>query len=387
MKKIYISLLIFYLLIHIIIPYTIYQVFGFHPIYPLGSTIERSAINKVVLLNFIPILCAILFILVLPKAQKQLESNLGNILPYYIIVLIYSTLSLYFSGGFVGIRAGNNNGTVFGYLSIFLNYWVILVILITSQKKRFNIGLVLFTFVLVKTISGSRSGPFTLIFAFIFIQGFQNFQIYKKKFLKYLLIFLILSPFLFIFATLLRDKPIGNVMNTIIGRISTIETGAFPIMAFDQKNEAALSIFYDKYNFFRQLQLSFDSFFPGNLFEFDIHPNQYYRSAFFGRSLESSFNYYVSINMTLPVYFYMYFGFYGSILLTTLSILLIYICLLFSWTKNRIMFFSILLSVYGVLFYFDFVKIISEFISIYLTAAVVFFISKKKFILGKHLTL
>ena len=97
--------------------------------------------------------------------------------------------------------------------------------------------------------------------------AFENYQLYKKSIKKLLGSLLIISPFMFLFATILiRKSDIelepNIIVRLIMGRMSFLETSMLPIHYKDINDP--LNIFYDKYGVLNQVKQIIDSVFPGN---------------------------------------------------------------------------------------------------------------------------
>jgi hypothetical protein len=192
--------------------------------------------------------------------------------------------------------------------------------------------------------------------------AFENFSFYKKKILTFLKFAVVVSPILFVYATQIRYgadyidyKTIGNL---IMGRVSFVELGMIPIHYYDT-GDLDLSLFYEKYGIIHQTKLILDSLIPGDVFGFDVMPNNYYRSIFLGYSEDFVIDNYMSMNITLPVYFYMFMGYFGS-LFTYLYMLGYYsVCKLLK--KSPFLVLLLLSTLYETLVYFDWVMVFSQF--------------------------
>lgn len=154
-----------------------------------------------------------------------------------------------------------------------------------------------------------------------------------------------------------------------MGRMSFLETSMLPIHYKDMNDP--LNIFYDKYGLLNQVKQIIDSIFPGNLFGNDVMPNQYYRAAFMGYSVNFVVNVYTSINITLPVYLYMYVGSFFSCLIG-IGILVLYYKLLIKSAGNIFIVVPLLASLYHLLYFFDWVMWFLQFFTFMLTSFTVY---------------
>ena len=369
MKKIFISILLFFMGFHFILPLIYYKIFGVITIYTYFY--DKASATKAILLNIISISATILIILFLPDKKRKIEPkyNYTNLLFY--IAAIYSIYFFMLAGNYAGIRSGSLLGSIYMYIKIFLDIGLILFVVLFYQRKRINIFIIVIVFVLLQTYFGSRSAVISLILLLLFFPIYQNYDKYKRKIKKIAVLIIILSPMLFFFATWMRGRKFAHsiwLVNTVIGRISMIESSMLPIYYKspmppiyykddkdrEHSNIGNLDIFYEKYSLLNQFKLSFNSLFPGAIFKEDVDPNQYYRTAFLDVPEDVAKKYYTSINITFPVYVYMYSNFGIAILISILVYIMYYFILLLS--KNYIYFFiPLLVSLYGFLYFFDFV--------------------------------
>jgi hypothetical protein len=223
-------------------------------------------------------------------------------------------------------------------------------------------------FIVVQTLAGSRSAILSVFTTFLVGAAFENFKFYRKRLLVFLKYAFIISPILFIYATQLRYgndyldyKLIGNI---IMGRVSFIELGMIPIHYYDNGG-LDLTLFYEKYGFIHQTKLIIDSLIPGDVFGFDVMPNNYFRAIFMGYSEEFVTQNYMSMNMTLPVYFYMLFGYLGVFF--TYIYIMCYFSVCYLLRKSPFLVLLLLATLYETLIYFDWVMVFSQFFSGLLT--------------------
>lgn len=329
---------------------------GFVPIY--SSLVDVSALIKCFFLIVTPLLLSLLILSFLPEDHKIAPNIEGKpVTELFYFSVLFKLVVFYYFGGFSGIISGQVTGTFSNYFSLFLNPFILLLVVLFVQKKKANIVLAVLFYVISITLSGSRSGILAVVFVFLIGFSFQTFHAYRSRLYSFLKYGLLLAPLLFIFGTSIRgatdiiDKSV--LLNQIIGRMSALETAMMPVHYLD--NNLDLDLFYDKYNFWNQLKLILDSIIPGQIFQYDVMPNNYYRAIFMGASKSFVMENYMSINLTLPVYLYIKYS-YLSVLFTVIYILGFYkIVLLF---KNFPLIVIVILSVfYNVLYYFDWVMV------------------------------
>jgi len=223
-------------------------------------------------------------------------------------------------------------------------------------------------------MTGSRSGFLSLFIIFLMYPAFSNFAIYKKRIRNVLIALAVISPILFLAATMyVREVNVlftpDLIMRMIMGRLSFLETSMLPIHYKDMGDP--VEIFYQKYDLLNQLKLIIDTLFPGNLFGSDVMPNQYYRAAFMGYSESFVVDVYTSINITLPVYLYMYFGSVFSCLFSV-CIIVVYYKLCSRVRNNIFLFVPLLITLYGLLVFFDWTIWFLQFFTCMLTTFTVY---------------
>lgn len=171
-----------------------------------------------------------------------------------------------------------------------------------------------------------------MFFNVILILGIKISRDMKQKIGVLIMIAVLIAPFLYAVSTISR----GGAQNTveymakqIVARLSYIEPGGIELQQYVEKtyNKA---VFLEKYGLKNQTEQIINSMFPGDIFENDVQPNQYWRTIFAGWNKEEARKYYTSSTMILPMYFYLK---YGGIL--GISLCVIFSCGLF-WIICRI---------------------------------------------------
>lgn len=357
MKKALIAILLYVLILHVLIPCIYYIFVGFTPVY--SSLIDYPSLYKAIFLITIPLLLSV-FILKISSKKEYLirptvEGKPISVLFYFSI--FFKLINFYLSGGFGGLLSGGSSGSLSNYISLFLNPFTLLLIMLFVQKDRISVIKAVFFYVAYITMSGSRSGVISIFFILFIGMAFEGYKYYGGKIKSFLKYGLILAPVLFIYATVTRG--IGElvgfdfIVNQIIGRMSTLETSMLPL--YYESSNLDLSLFYLKYDFWHQLKLCIDALLPGQIFEFDVMPNNYYRAMFMGYTESFVIENYMSVNFTLPIYLYLKYG-YFSILFTVLYVVGFYRILLFFKQKPFVV--IILLSAfYDMIYFFDWVMV------------------------------
>jgi hypothetical protein len=367
MKKTIIAIIIYFLMLHVLLPGAYYLCNGFMPIY--SDFENRQALIKSFFLICIPLIITIFILRFLPKRNDIISPNIDGkpvtFLFYFSILL--KLVILFTTGGFAAAISGETNGTVSNYISLFFNPFTLLLVLLFVQKKRSNIVIAILFYVLSVTLSGSRSGIITIFFVFFIGYTFEIFKIYQKKLSNFLKYSIFLTPIIFIFATKLRGVDevfsLDFLLNQIVGRMSVLETSMLPVYYYD--NNLNLELFYDKFSFWNQLKLIIDGILPGQIFDFDVMPNNYYRAMFLDYSESFVFDNYMSVNLTLPIYLYLKYS-YFSIIFCVMYVLGFYKLTLL--LKRYPLFVIILLSVfYNILYFFDWDMVFSQLYISFLT--------------------
>jgi hypothetical protein len=357
MKKVFISILLFYLIFHFVIPGIYFLIDGNFNTYT--GTEDNENILKAFLLNAITILGTILIIILLPekKSETKIAPKFYKLTTLFYISICFSGIYFFAGGGFEGRISGRTLGSVFNYIAFFLSPFMILLCVLFFQRRKFNIIVLFLIYLMYATATGSRSGIFSLLIIFLIYPLFANYKVYKKSIRRLLLFLLILSPLMYILATVLirrADIPLSTdiIVRMIMGRLSFLETSMLPIH-YKALNDP-LDIFYTKYGIINQIKLAIDALFPGNLFGGDVMPNQYYRAAFMGYTESYVATAYMSVNITLPIYLYMYFGGFFSCVVG-IGILVFYYKLCVKFKNRAFLFVPLIATLYGTLVYFDWV--------------------------------
>jgi len=382
MKRAFISILLFFWGLHIAFPMLYYSYYGFFTIYSNISSPE--ALQKAFWMNTATIFGTVAVLIALPDKKEKIQPIYYSLTSLFYLVFLYSLIYLISIKGFTGILSGAAKGTVFGYLNKFVDMGVIFLVIIGYQKNKYSIITMLLLFLIITTVFGSRSCIIAIILStMIIFPMFTNYSIYKNKIYIFIIIFTALSPLMFYYGTLSRGINVDRnlLSRQIVGRISSLELSMIPINCKDNNISGCnLDMFYEKYNPVRQILQSIDTMYPGNIWVTDVLPSQYYRVAFLGWNEEKAKSFYTSMNMTLPVYFYMYTN---ETIASILSIITL-VCYYLVWMrfrKNIYIFLGMILTLYFMLQYFDFVMLYYQFFIYILTIATVqLFINVKKYL-------
>jgi hypothetical protein len=361
LKKAIIALIIYVLTIHVVLPGLFYLYTGLIiPIY--SSLLDIHSFVKAGIIISVSLIISVILLCFFKKDQpiKPIIKGAPVAVLFYGSV-IFQLLIFYITGGFGAILAGEANGTLLKYISLFLNPYVLLLVLIFGQEKKIKILKAIVFYIIAITLSGSRSGILTVFFIFFIGLAFETLKFYEKKVIKFLKYTLILAPFLYVFATQIRNTnsttDYSFLQYAIAGRMSTLETAMLPVYYYDNKLD--LNLFYEKYSFINQLKLVVDGFIPGQIFDYDVMPNNYFRAIFTGYSIPFVQENYVSINITLPIYLYLKYNYWG-ILFTVFYIVGFYLILRF-FKRSPLIVIVLLSGFYNILYFFDWVMVFNQF--------------------------
>lgn len=370
MKKAIIGIILYFLTIHVVLPALFYWYKG--GVFPIYNTfLDMPAYTKAGLLIFISFSISLLVLLFLPKGKTIVPKlNTTAITSLFYFSVLFKLFTFYLYGGYSGLLAGDGAGKINTYIAIFLNPFTLLLILFFGQSKKSSLIKPIIFYIISVTLSGSRSGILSVFFVFFIGLAFDSFSFYKNKIIKFLKYSLILSPMLYVFATQTRNGSTVDysfLQYAIVGRMSTIETAMYPVYYKD--NNLDMNLFNEKYSVVNQFKLILDAFLPGQFFDFDISPNNYYRAMFMDASLNYVRENYMSINMTLPVYLYVKYG-YFCVFLTVIYIIGFY--RLINYLKeNPLIVIALLSCFYSMIYYFDWLMTFTELYSALLTVCTV----------------
>lgn len=396
MKIYYILFLIFAAFFHFILPHLFYEKVGFLSGYFAQGDkfFHKDSYYLCMYLNVASLLIAsaIVFFIPLNNKMKMSTSKYPNL--FYYSAMAFGFFFMYYSGGHSGVLQGKLLGTWASYLGLFLGSTTVLLLTICYLGNS-NVIVILMSYILISVLSGSRSAPvFLIVSFFIYMSANQS----RKRVIAYLsmVVFASLSSFYFFdVATKIREntnlnlqtasesfittteKPvfspetsnyfqeIASKIYPIVTRVSYLENGMIPIMFKDQNLDSEkLKLFYEKYSLFSQLNLFKNYFFPAkfknavnevfpNLFEFDLPANQYYRQIFLNYSREQVFSRYMSINLTFPVYVYMYSNAYVAVLVYVLVIVGMFVSFNFLIPRYPLSSIVLMSSLYNLMTFFD----------------------------------
>lgn len=391
-KQIFYLLMSFLFCFHFLAPLICYFFFGLSPTYQI-QYFEQASILKGLYLNLSSFVLGSFFIYITPFTPKIIITNqFYRSKIYLIIAIIFSLGALISLGNFENSLKSLHQPSgilIFGNMFVNLDYYFLF-------SFAFAVDFLPSTqiiYVIRNLIAASRSASLSLSLFIPYTLWSSNAKTYLKKYLIFLFMAILLSVFSFNWASNIRsqffkknstinEKIIQSfsinkqLVNKIIGRVSFLELSMLPII-YKDKNLPNIQIFYDKYSVINQLKLIANNLVPGDIFASDVMPNQYYRSAFMNMSLQIAKENYTSINMTLPVYFYMYFNFLPAVIITGIIIWVYYIFTCAAFNLHPIIGSIFIYNFYSYfLSFFDFVTLI-KFLALGIIATSFFMISSK----------
>lgn len=360
MKRQFSIILLFFLCFHFIIPWLYFMMYGFVNLY---STVQGYT---GMIVNLIAIIGTVCVIRLLPPAKKVTIPSLNHVSSFFFIAILIIVYKFISGGGYLGALSGNNHGTWISFLSLFFNVNIAFFLMMCLQKDIKHVYFLICIYVILMTSTGSRSAVIGVLFVIFYLPLFYNNNFVGHKIKRILIVLAIISPMIFLYGTSVRGYIDRELLGKIIvGRISFVELSMIPLQG---RSDGSMDevIFDEKYSFSNQAKQVVNVLSPVDPFEYDIAPNQYFRQIFFGASEKSVLDSYMSINLTLPVYFVMRTNYVVGIILTILFLVGLY-WLWVRFASNQYVFFSILFSLYNILYFFDWVMIAQEIFTICLT--------------------
>ncbi|QOG03789.1 hypothetical protein [Flavobacterium sp. MDT1-60] len=324
-----------------------------------------ASIIKGISINVISILGTIAVIQFLPNKKTPIPPKYNHSFKFYLITICLLGYTIK-GTAYEDILEGATNGTFVSYLLLFFDATVGLALFLFMQKNIKFVVVAILLYVLLLTFAGSRSAIIFVLIIFICLSIFENNLKAKEKMRKIVLFLCIVSPIMFYYATNVRSSvDQSSVTKLLVGRISMVELASIPIDAINDKT-MNYTLYDKKYGIINQLQQSFNEVSPLNLFELDVNPNQYHRPIFLGNDELSIIDKYMSMNMTLPTYFYVETNLFFGCILTILFLSLLY----YFWVRNSdniYLLVGIITQLYYMLQYFDWVMLVAGFYRIFLT--------------------
>lgn len=360
MRRQFSIIIIFFVVFHFLLPCLYFLIYGFVNLY--------SDVQGYVgcLINIISLLGTLFIIKKMPTMDSAPLKEYNHLSSFFLVSLFITLYKFYSSGGYSGALEGSSHGTLISFLSLFFNATVSFFLVICLQKHVKHIYVWICLYVAVMTITGSRSAVLGVLLLFLYIPLFANYKSIYRKLKKILLVLTIVSPILFFYATSVRGEIDTELLSKIIiGRISFVELSMIPLQS---KQEASMDqkVFEEKYSLNNQVKQVVNTVTPIDFFEYDVSPNQYFRQIFLGASERTVLDSYMSINMTLPVYFVMETNYVVGIFLT-IAFLSFLFWIWVHYASNRYVFIAVLFSMYDFLYYFDWIMITQSIFSICLT--------------------
>lgn len=350
MKKQFIFILLFFWGFHFFLPFIYFLFFGYVNLYSSVQGYDGMVVNTVAIFGTIAV------IFNLPSKDFKFEPRYSNVMGYFFITVFIALLKFFNSGGFEGMLKGDANGSFLSFLSLFFDFSSAFIFLLCFQKKISNIIFIICLYIVVMTMMGSRSSVIGIIIVALILPLYQNGDKIGEKLKKVMIVCAFLSPFLFVIATSIRGGINRDLITKIIiGRISFVELSMIPIDSKERKTMDE-KLFLEKYSVNNQIKQVVNVISPIDPFKYDIAPNQYYRSIFMGMPISNVQNSYMSINFTLPVYFVTKTNKIVGVILTIIFLSLVYLLLMKS-SKNQYVFLPVILSLYNILYFFDWVMI------------------------------
>ncbi len=427
LKHGFVLLLVFSAFFHFIIPYFYYEFHGFETNYQTANRLYFNSESYILgmFINVTALVLAAVIIWFLPSPQPIEKKPIRFANAFYLISIFWSFVVILCAGGFQGILAGNLNGSWINYIGLFLGSGSIF-ILTLGYLRNSSINIVVLSYLAVALLSGSRSAPIViLVSGFVLLAAKATWR-QQRKYIILTVFAAISSVAFFRVANIIRNtefsKEAGqssdgtfgnfgdfgnftnnirsgasrsllfeesdaangrNLLSRIVGRASMLETSMLPIMFKNAQvkasDSAKLETFYQKYSLSNQLSLFSRYFFPRfaknliqqyfpNAFSTDVLPNQYYRYVFMEETLEQVQSHYTSVNITFPIYLYMYSNAIVAIFGYVLALVLWYLLISRLTSRFPIIALIVFSNVYTFIYFFDLTDYLVTLLRAFLTA-------------------
>lgn len=339
MKKIFEFDVFVLLVLHTIAPAVIYYLFGFR--YEYAPVDEKYVYFAAILIGII-LISVLLVVLLFSRNRKEItvedlykSQYLQGRAPEYMfmLALIINVLNILKSGGFESILNGNTNGTIISYLKFFLDIRVLYYCVLIKAYREANINKICFVsicYLLITLMYSSRSGILWMILLNVWIIcGIRISPKIKKKIKLILFFALISSPLLFMFATNSRSgekHTVDYIAHKLVARISFDEIAGIELEQFIEERYDK-TVFEEKYALLNQGKQIVNAIVPGDIFDSDVQPNQYWRAIFAGWNVELCKVHYMSMTSIFPMYLILKYGYIIGIIVSISSICAMYYCI------------------------------------------------------------
>lgn len=378
MKKVFLFNISAMIVLHIIIPIILYGVFGFK--YEYASVDIKYVYLSSVLLTSVLLFVAF-YIGIFRRNDTEIELEdlyessylQGKATEYlFVIALVINLSNVIKTGSFESLLGGSSNGTVIAYLQLFLDIRVLYFCVLLKAYRKKSVRRVLlwsFLYVMMTLMYFSRSGILWMIlFNFWIIYGIDIPQNIKKRVLLIICCAVIIAPILFMYATNSRSNQkfsTDYIVQKIVARISFDEIAGIEMEQY-LEGSYDKELFDRKYGVLNQAEQIVNAVVPGDIFENDIQPNQYWRAIFSTWSESTCKLYYMSMPSILPLYLIIKYGFALGIFLTITILIGIY-SLIRKMRDPMVCIFLTGIVFYTVFQFFDWVYHFQDLFSFFLT--------------------
>lgn len=327
MKKIYLTSIAITIGLGVLFPWLVYKLFGFFWNY---ASVQEEYVDLAALIVLLTLLLTA-GVIGLSKYGKNAinfsETVKSKILSskavehLFLFTIVINLINAIKIGDFSALINGHANGSFISYLQLFFDIRILYYLALLKAYKRKRIGKILFysmMYVGISIMYSSRSGLFWMVFFNVsLIMGMKISKSLKSKIILLIFVAVMLAPGLFAVATMSRGGALNTVeymAKQIVARLSYIEVSGIELEQYKEKTYEK-DIFLDKYGVKNQIEQAINSLLPGDVFEPDVQPNQYWRAVFAGWTVEAVREHYTSMYMVLPMYFYLkYGGLFGVVL-------------------------------------------------------------------------
>lgn len=368
MKRLFCCTLFLYWLVSVICPMLFFQCFGFY--WNLDPKCPPEYMWKATIIVTITIFASILLINLISLKNSKLEKKETNKigLNYLTFVFIFYIIGFGVISGFsikkymLMIFRGELSGGILSYIDLIANILCIFILYelyLDLPKRKEKQSVIIY--IVYSLINASRAGVLNCVLVII-CKAFSFKQNKKNKIRNIIVIlsFIVVAPVSFLVITNIRDTSTDNlkVFHLIVARCSNMETAGLALYQAEEKSYEK-KVFKEKYSLSNQIKLITNTLVIGSVFEDDVYPNTYYRHIFMGYQKDFVRKNYMSINLTLPIYFVLK---YSTIPGIFISILVIVFCYLLCEKYRNNGFFRIFafIGLWNLLYFFDWVHLFSQ---------------------------
>lgn len=329
MKRLFLTVIFFYWVTTVFVPIVYTVLFGLE--YENMLAAPEYRMKAAVIMTSMLFLASIL-IFISNGSNDRLEPIIFVPNRYTEVVTIGQIFLVFILGGgslsaYAYINwSGQLNGTLINYIELFIEIVPLIIIRLLSENNNKELFAIVL-YVLYTVSKSSRSGVMYVVLFYLCMRiASSKCKGVNVKRLLLVGIGSLSAPFIYFFTSNNRgfDYSDGKVLlDRIIQRLSCLDCFGRAVQAYELK-DYNITLFNEKYSFWKQLRIFINTLVPGDIFESDVWANQYHRSIFSDYTIEWSQTNYMSINLTLPGYLLLKYSVPIAIVLGAVIIYLLY---------------------------------------------------------------